>query len=206
MECSEVQRGRLFHERHPRKSQTTLHRESLRRSVGGPIVQDKLSFFFDSEWVRHRTANCHGHYHSNTGVQNYVCSSYPWEVPIPSQARSISRPRSLCRFIRKCFRFTEILTERRSRTWLPVSMPTSCAPPLQTMETVAPIARACRISSDDHEQVQTVRNRLQTSMKRTPPGFASRLTPAFRLPIPIPSTPLFDALFSSTAVFLRGRI
>ena len=52
MEWLEVQRGQLFHECHPRKSQTPLHSEPLWRECGGPILHDKLFFFFDSEWVR----------------------------------------------------------------------------------------------------------------------------------------------------------
>jgi len=51
-----------------RKSQTAIDGKPLRGSVGGPIVNDKLFFFFDSEWVRIALPIVTGDNSSNAGI------------------------------------------------------------------------------------------------------------------------------------------
>ena len=57
-------------------------------SVGGPIVHDKLFFFFDSEWVRIALPIVTASYRSNSGISRITsCSNSRWVGPIPSLGR-----------------------------------------------------------------------------------------------------------------------
>ena len=97
-------------------------------SVGGPIVHDKLFFFFDSEWVRIALPIVTATTVPTPAFQNYVLQQLPLGGTIPSRVQSISRHRSRCRSIRRCFRCTEIPAERRSRYSAVRSMSGGVAP------------------------------------------------------------------------------
>ena len=85
-------------------------------SVGGPIVHDKLFFFFDSEWVRIALPIVTAITVPTPAFQNYVLQQLPmgWNRS-DHRVESISLHRSRCRFIDRCFRFTEIPAARLSR-------------------------------------------------------------------------------------------
>jgi len=91
------------------------------------------------------------------------------------------------------FGFTEILTERRSRYLAARSMPTELRPPLQTMETVAANRQSVSHSSDDHEQVQTVRIDYNINEKNTT-WFRFQADTGLQAAYTDPINPLFDAL------------
>ncbi len=82
-------------------------------SVGGPIVHDKLFFFFDSEWVRIALPIVTATTVPTPAFENYVLQQLPLGGT-DSVTGSVYQPspRSRCRSIRKCFHSTEIRTER----------------------------------------------------------------------------------------------
>ncbi len=95
-------------------------------SLGGPIVRDKLFFFFDSEWVRIALAHRHAHDGSHARrSSNTFCSNFRWAERTPSPARPIRRRRNRCRSIRRCFRSTEIPAARLWPCWAVLSTRTA---------------------------------------------------------------------------------
>ena len=73
-------------------------------SLGGPIVHDKLFFFFDSEWVRIAlpivTADDRSeHRHSS----NTFCSNFHWVEPTLLPDRTMPCARNWCRSIEEMF-------------------------------------------------------------------------------------------------------
>ena len=126
-------------------------------SLGGPIVHNKLFFFFDSEWVRIALPIVTATTVPTPAFQNYVLQQLPLGGTDSVPVRSIRRRRSWCRSIRRCFRSTEIQAERRSRCWVARSMRVESRRPLPNDGNGCANRQSVSHSSDDHEQVQTVR-------------------------------------------------
>ena len=156
-------------------------------SVGGPIVRNKLFFFFDSEWVRIALPIVTATTVPTSAFQNYVLQQLPLGGTDSVTGSSISRHRSRCRSIRRCFRSMEIPTERPSPCWAVRSMLAEVRPPLRMMETAARIARASLIRAMIMNRSRRFES-ITTSMRKTPRGFAFRRTPGSRPPTPILST------------------
>ena len=128
-------------------------------SLGGPILHNKLFFFFDSEWVRIALPHRHAPRRSRRPHSKVTsCSSFRRAGGMSSPGQSICRSRNWCRSTAKCLRFTATRRERRWRCWDVRST---------AMEVLAagapPNGNGCANrqsvshSSDDHEQVQTGR-------------------------------------------------
>ncbi len=138
-------------------------------SLGGPIVHDKLFFFFDSEWVRHRASHRHGRYGTDPGVSKLR----PPATSAGRQGRGHrirlpSRHRSPCRSIRKCFRSTETPAARRSLFSAVRSIQTAARPPaVRRMETVAPTGKAFRIPATTTSKSRRLRLDYNISAKNT---------------------------------------
>ena len=162
-------------------------------SIGGPIIHDKLFFFFDSEWVRIALPIVTATTVPTAAFQNYVLQQLLLGGVDSVTGSVISHLRSRCRFIRKCFRCTETPTARHWRCSVARSM-WAAAPPAMTNDGNGCANRqSVSHSSDDHEQVQTVRIDYDMNIT-TPPGIAFRRTTDSRPPTPIPINPLFNAL------------
>ena len=82
-------------------------------SVGGPIVHDKLFFFFDSEWVRIALPIVTATTVPTPAFQSYVLQQLPLGGTDSVTGSVYQPPRSRCRSIRRCFHSMEIRTERR---------------------------------------------------------------------------------------------
>ena len=183
-------------------------------SVGGPIVHDKLFFFFDSEWVRIALPIVTATTVPTPAFQNYVLQQLPLGGT-DSVTGSKYRPApQLVPFYQKMFS----LYGNTSGTPLAVlGCPFDVGggtPAIAKMETVARIARASRIRA-------TIMNRsrrfesITTSTRKTPPGFAFRPTPDCRPPTPIRSIlcstavspqPLYSFAAGYTHVFSQNLV
>ena len=73
-------------------------------SLGGPIVHDKLFFFFDSEWVRIALPIVTPTRFPLRRFSNTFCSSCRWAERTPSPDRVYPPRRNWCRSIRRCSR------------------------------------------------------------------------------------------------------
>ncbi len=166
-------------------------------SVGGPIIHNKLFFFFDSEWVRIALPIVTPTIVPTVAFQSYVLQQLQTGNPDPESSRPISGSAfaaidSLS--ISKCFLCMEIPAERRKR---------SSAVRSAWVEMAARMPRASRIPA-------TIMNRsrrsgsITTSMTTTRPGSVFRPTTGFRPPIPIPSI-LCSMLFPPSLSTLSRR-
>ena len=162
-------------------------------SVGGPIVHDKLFFFFDSEWVRIALPIVTATTVPTPAFENYVLQQLPLGGT-DSVTGSVYQPSpQSVPFYQKMFSlYGNTSGTPLDGTWLPVRCRRRFARDIRMMETGARIARAFRIRA-------TITNRsrrfesITTSMRKTRPGFAFRRTTDSRPPIPIPINPLFNA-------------
>ena len=97
-------------------------------SLGGPIVHDKLFFFFDSEWVRIALPIFSTITVPTPAFQQYVLQQLPsWRRPTRSPERTIRPLRNWCRSTRRCSRCMGTPAERRWRCWGVRSTPTAAA-------------------------------------------------------------------------------
>jgi hypothetical protein len=141
-------------------------------SVGGPIVHNKLFFFFDSEWVRIALPIVTATTVPTPAFRITFCSNSLWEALIPSQVRSISQHRSWCRSISKCFHSTGN-TSGTPLTVLGCPFDVDgVTPAIANDGNGCANRQSISHSSDDHEQVQTVRIDYNINEK-TPPGSLS---------------------------------
>jgi carboxypeptidase family protein len=138
-------------------------------SVGGPIVHDKLFFFFDSEWVRIALPIVTPTIVPTAAFQNYVLQQ------VPSQ----SVP-----FFREMFSLYGN-TDGTPRTIL------GC--PLGTGGDGCANSQSVSHSSDDHEQVQTARIDYNVNEKNTT-WFRFQADTGLQAAYTDPINPLFNAL------------
>src|SRR5580692_7128707 len=162
-------------------------------SVGGPILHDKLFFFFDSEWVRIALPIVTATTVPTAAFQNYVLQQLPLGG-IDSVAGSIYLPApQLVPFYQKMFS----LYGNTSGTPLAVL---GC--PFDVGEGSPAIAndgngcanrQSISHSSDDHEQVQTVRIDYNINEKNTT-WFRFQTDNGLQAAYTDPINPLFDVL------------
>ena len=156
-------------------------------SLGGPIVHDKLFFFFDSEWVRIALPIVTATTVPTAAFQNYVLQQLPLGGWIRLPARSIPPRRNRCRSIRICFRCTATPAERRWPCWA-VRSTRAAARRRPSAETAmaARTAKAFRIPATTTSKCRR-RAWTTTSTQTIRRGFAFRRTPGCRPLTPIRS-------------------
>ncbi len=137
-------------------------------SVGGPIVHDKLFFFFDSEWVRIALPIVTPTIVPTTAFQNYVLQQ------LPSQSVPFYR---------------EMFSLYRNTSGSPRAI-LGC--PLGTGGDGCANSQSVSHSSDDHEQVQTVRIDYNVNEKNTT-WFRFQADTGLQAAYTDPINPLFNA-------------
>ena len=161
-------------------------------SVGGPIVRNKLFFFFDSEWVRIALPIVTATTVPTPAFQNYVLQQLPLGGTDSVTGRSISQHRSWCRSIRRCFHSTGIRAERLSRCSGVRSMWAELRPAIANDGNGCANRQSISHSSDDHEQVQTVRIDYNIDEKNTT-WFRFQTDTGLQAAYTDPINPLFNA-------------
>ena len=81
--------------------------------MGGPILHDKLFFFFDSEWVRIALPIVTPATVPTPAFQQYVCGQLPLGGTDSVTGSTMPRRRNSCPFTRRCFRSIGNTAERR---------------------------------------------------------------------------------------------
>jgi hypothetical protein len=129
-------------------------------SVGGPIVHNKLFFFFDSEWVRIALPIVTSTTVPTVAFQNYVLQQLQTGKPDPNNPGKYLDPPSpqSIPFYTQLFS----LYGNTSGTSVPIL---GC--PLGNMADGCANGQSVSHSSDDHEQVQTVRIDYNINEKNT---------------------------------------
>ncbi|MGB0035836.1 MAG: carboxypeptidase-like regulatory domain-containing protein [Candidatus Acidiferrales bacterium] len=162
-------------------------------SVGGPIINDKLFFFFDSEWVRIALPIVTATTVPTTAFQNYVLQQLPLGGT-DSVTRSVyqASPQSVP-FYQKMFS----LYGNTSGTPLTVlGCPFDVgggAPAIANDGNGCANRQSVSHSSDDHEQVQTVRLDYNVDGKNTA-WFRFQTDNGLQAAYTDPINPLFNAL------------
>ena len=116
-------------------------------SLGGPIVHNKLFFFFDSEWVRIALPIVTATTVPTPAFENYVLQQLPLGgTDAVTGSHYQPQPATACRSTRKCSRFTATRRARRSRCWAARSTAMAAQPrAVRPTATAAPTGRAFRI-------------------------------------------------------------
>jgi hypothetical protein len=162
-------------------------------SVGGPIVHDKLFFFFDSEWVRIALPIVTATTVPTSAFQNYVLQQLPLGGT-DSVTGSVYQPSpQLVPFYQKMFSLYKN-TNGTPLTVLGCPFDVGGAKP-----TIANDGDGCANrqsishSSDDHEQVQTVRIDYNINEKNTT-WFRFQADTGVQAAYTDPINPLFDSV------------
>jgi len=165
-------------------------------SVGGPVVRNKVFFFFDSEWVRIALPIVTATTVPTAALESYVLQQLPLGGT-DSVTRSVYQPSpQSVPFYQKMF----ALYGNTNGTPLailgcPFDVGGS-SPAIANDGNGCANRQSVSHSSDDHEQVQTAR--IDYNIDETPLGFAFRRTLGSRRP-----TPTLSTLCST--LFLRNR-
>jgi hypothetical protein len=162
-------------------------------SVGGPIVQDKLFFFFDSEWVRIALPIVTATTIPTPAFQNYVLQQLPLGGT-DSVAGSVYQPSpQSVPFYQKMFSLYGN-TDGTPLAVLGCPFDADGAAPAITNDGNGCANRqSVSHSSDDHEQVQTVRIDYNINEKNTT-WFRFQADTGLQAAYTDPINPLFDAL------------
>ena len=144
-------------------------------SLGGPILHNKLFFFFDSEWVRIALPIVTPTIVPSAAFQQYVLQQLPLGLDRTRRATLFTPPRrSRCRSINKCFRFTKTRAVHHGNTRV------------SRLRRVAPTGRAFRIPATTTNRCRRPAS-TTTSTRRIRPGFVFSRTRACKPPAPIRS-------------------
>ena len=159
-------------------------------SFGGPIVHDKLFFFFDSEWVRIALPIVTATTVPTPAFQTYVLQQLSFGRSSPLTGTHLPAAPQAVTFYQNMF---SLYGNINGTPQAVLGCPLGFGRGRQSTGMVAQIARAFRIRA-------TIMNRsrrfasITTSMRKTRPGIAFRPTPACKLPITDPINPLFDSV------------
>jgi hypothetical protein len=157
--------------------------------VGGPIVHDKLFFFFDSERIRIALPIVTATTVPTPAFQSYVLQQLPLGGT-DSVTGSVYPPSpQSVPFYQKMF---SLYGNTTGTPLMVLGCPFDVGgvlPAIVNDGNGCTNRQSVSHSSDDHEQVQTVRIDYNTSAKRTPPGFGFRPIPESKPPLRIRSIP-----------------
>src|SRR5713101_7275043 len=155
-------------------------------SVGGPIIHDKLFFFFDSEWVRIALPIVTAATVPTRAFQNYVLQQLQTGKPDPNHPGNYLDPPSpqSIPFYKQLFS----LYGNTSGTSVQIL---GC--PLGNAGDGCENRQSVSHSSDDHEQVQTVRIDYNINEKNTT-WFRFQTDTGIQAAYTDPINPLFDAV------------
>jgi hypothetical protein len=138
-------------------------------SVGGPIVHDKLFFFFDSEWVRIALPIVTPTTVPTSAFQTYVLQQLPLGLPDPANPGKFiypPRPQSVS-FYQKMFSLYGNTNGTPQRVFgCPYDVGVT-APAIANDGNFCANSQSVSHSSDDHEQVQTLRIDYNVNEKNT---------------------------------------
>ena len=157
-------------------------------SLGGPIVHDKLFFFFDSEWVRIALPIVTPTTVPSAAFQQYVLQQLPLGGTDSVTGSAYAPAPQLVPFYQKMFS----LYGNTGGTPLavlgcPLNTDGTSARAVHRMETVARTGKACRIPAMTTNKYRRSAS-TTTSIRKIQPGFVFRRTPAYKPPTQIPST------------------
>ena len=201
-----LERGRLFHECHPGNHKPGSTVNHFGGSIGGPIVRDKLFFFFDSEWVRIALPivtppPCHGF------ISELCFAATPHRRYCPLTGNLYPAAPANGAVLRE-----DVFALRKYVGGTPLAVlgcpfdaGGSSAPGAPTMETAARIARAFRIRATIMSRSRRFAS-ITTSMRKTPTWFAFRPTPGVQAAYTDPINPLFNSVSPQPLVFFCGGI
>jgi hypothetical protein len=155
-------------------------------SVGGPMVHDKLFFFFDSEWVRITLPIVTRTTVPTVAFQNYVLQQLQTGKPDPNQpGKYLDRPSPQSMpFYKQLFS----LYGNAGGAAVPIL---GC--PLGIKEDGCANSQSVSHSSDDHEQVQTVRIDYNINEKNTT-WFRFQADTGVQAAFTDPINPVFDSV------------
>jgi len=150
-------------------------------SVGGPIAHDKLFFFFDSEWVRIALPIVTPTIVPSTAFQAYVLQQLSWGQ---TTGCGSSNPNENCLFYQHMFNLYG------NANGTPTAI-LGC--PLGAAADGCANRQSISHSSDDHEQVQTVRLDYNVNQKNTA-WFRFQSDSGLQAAYTDPINPVFNAL------------
>ena len=168
-------------------------------SLGGPIVHDKLFFFFDSEWVRIALPIVTPTIVPSSAFQQYVLQQLPLGqtsgcIPSGAGANCFPAAPQLVPFYQQMFSLygnsggipTQVL-------WCPFNSDGGAAPGTPPNGNGCANRQSISHSSDDHEQVQTARIDYNINQKDTA-WFRFQADTGVQAAYTDPINPLFDAV------------
>ena len=163
-------------------------------SLGGPIIHDKLFFFFDSEWVRIALAHRHRHHGSHSRVPELRLAAASARRHRFRHRLDLSAVAAIgARSIKRCSRSTATRTERLSPFSAAHLIPAAARPAIPNDGNGCANRQSVSHSSDDHEQVQTVRIDYNIDEKNTT-WFRFQTDNGLQAAYTDPINPLFNAL------------
>ncbi len=156
-------------------------------SLGGPIVRDKLFFFFDTEWVRIALPIVTPTTVPTQAFEQYVLQQLPLGGTDAITGSIYPAAPQIVPFYKNMFSLYGNTTGSPLAIWAVRLIPTAALRPERPRtEMAAPIRQSISHSSDDHEQVQTARVDYNSSERDTPGSAFKRITVCRPL-TPIPS-------------------
>ena len=183
-----------LHQRHAGKSQAALDRESFRRQPGRsdrPQTSCSSSSTANGSASRFRSSRRH---RPDSGVPELRFAATPARRRRFRHRIGLSAARrNRCRSIRRCFRSTEIRAGRLSPCSVARSTPAAPRRPSPNDGNGCANRQSVSHSSDDHEQVQTVRIDYNINQNNTT-WFRFQTDNGLQAAYTDPINPLFDAV------------
>src|ERR1700675_2794669 len=164
-------------------------------SVGGPIVRDKLFFFFDSEWVRIALPIVTGTTVPTPAFQNYVLQQLRTGKPDPNHSGKYldsPSPQSIPFYMQMFSLYRNTNGTPAGVLGCPYDMG-MVAPAIPNDGNFCANRQSTSRSSTDHEQVQTVRIDYNINEKNTT-WFRLQADTGLQAAYTDPINPLFNAL------------
>ena len=175
-------------------------------SLGGPIVHNKLFFFFDSEWVRIALPDCHSHDRSHPGIPELRPAATPAGRDRFRHRVDLSAIAAVSAVLSEdVLALRQYAAERLSRCSVVRSMLAEVAPAIANDGNGCANRQSVSHSSDDHEQVQTARIDYNINEKNTT-WFRFQTDTGLQAAYTDPINPLFNALSPQPLYSVCGGI